>query len=63
MITDNGDQWNSRMNCQQFCRQFVTDGLGLDWPNEIEVGGDSIPVSIDIGPDPPSSTHEKKTKK
>ncbi|CAF2052345.1 unnamed protein product, partial [Rotaria magnacalcarata] len=25
--------WSSNMNCQNFARKFITEALGLNWPN------------------------------
>jgi hypothetical protein len=37
------------MNCQQFARLFIVEALGLDWPMDLQVEGDVLPISIDIG--------------
>jgi hypothetical protein len=50
MVAQNNSQerWTSTLNCQQFARDFVTQALGLRWPN-IEVAGDTLPLIIDLG--------------
>ncbi len=48
MLFNNEEKWISSVNCQQFVREFVLDALGLEWPNNINIAGDVLPVSIDI---------------
>ena len=49
MALTNEEQWNSSVNCQQFCRKFITDGLGLVWPVELDICGDFASMPIEIG--------------
>ena len=50
------------MNCQQFARLFLTEGLGLIWPEDIAVADDILPVVIDVSILCMSSTNKIKTK-
>ncbi|CAF1481371.1 unnamed protein product [Adineta ricciae] len=49
MVMRNGERWSSSVNCQQFSHHFVVDALGLEWPTNLDIAGDVLPVSIDIG--------------
>jgi hypothetical protein len=49
MLINDQEVWSSSINCQQFARRFVTETLGLKWPNGIQVTGDKLPISVDIG--------------
>ncbi len=48
MLTNDQEIWSSTINCQQFARRFVAETLGLKWPNDIQVTGDKLPISVDI---------------
>lgn len=48
MQTNYGQIWSSRINCQQFAQLFVIDGLDLNWPDNIDIDDDILPISIDI---------------
>ena len=50
------------MNCQQYSRLFLTDGLGLIWPEDMAVVGDILPVIIDVSILFISSTNKIKTR-
>lgn len=47
MLINDQPIWSSTMNCQQFARRFVIEGLGLNWPNDVQVADDTLPTSID----------------
>ncbi len=49
MLTQHDQICSSNMNCQQFARLFIVEALGLDWPMDLQVEGDVLPISIDIG--------------
>jgi hypothetical protein len=55
--------WSSRMNCQQFSRLFLVEGLGLIWPEDIVVASDIVPVAIDVTILYTSSKDKEKKKK
>jgi hypothetical protein len=63
MLVNNEEKWSSSVNCQQFARYFVLDGLGLDWPNNINIADDVLPMSIDIAILMISSTNKTKKKR
>ena len=48
MAAQYGRIWSSNMNCQKYAREFITEALGLDWPNDVSVAGDTIPTIIDL---------------
>jgi hypothetical protein len=54
---------SSTMNCQQFARLFLMEGLGLTWPEDIVVAGDILPVIIDVVVLYTSSKNKVKAKK
>jgi len=40
--------WSSAVNCQQYARLLIEFGLGLQWPDSVDVAGDVAPEIIDI---------------
>ena len=66
MAAQYGHIWSSNMNCQKYAREFITEALGLDWPNDVPVPGDTIPIIIDLSIfciSTHNSTKERKKKK
>jgi len=41
--------WSSLINCQQYARLFIEFGLGLKWPEDVDVTGDVAPEIVNIG--------------
>jgi len=44
---ENKERCTAVLNCQQFAGVFVTQALGLRWP-DIEVADDKLPLIIDL---------------
>ncbi len=59
---ENKERWTAVLNCKQFARVFVTQALGLRWP-DIEVAGDTLPLIIDLRTMYLSSKKNRKKKK
>ncbi len=49
MVMNSEERWSSSVNCQQFAHHFVVEALGLQWPINLDIAGDVLPLSIDIG--------------
>jgi hypothetical protein len=49
MVVNNEERWSSTVNCQKISHHFVVDALGLQWPSNLDIAGDVLPLSIDIG--------------
>ncbi len=49
MVPNDEERWSAVLNCQQFAYRFTLEALGLQWPNDINVAGDVLPTSIDVG--------------
>ncbi|CAF0774450.1 unnamed protein product [Didymodactylos carnosus] len=41
--------WSSVVNCQQYVRLLIEFGLGLQWPDDVDVTDDVAPEIVDIG--------------
>jgi hypothetical protein len=55
--------WSATMNCQKFAHKFITEVLGLNWPDNVQVAGDVIPVVIDAAIFCISTSNSTKKKK
>jgi hypothetical protein len=51
------------MNCQKYAREFITEALGLDWPDHVPVAGDEIPIIVDLSIFCMSTTNSTKNRK
>jgi hypothetical protein len=63
MVETYGLKWSANLNCQQFALRFIEEAIGLNWPNDVLVAGDKLPVMIDISVLNISSKNRKKRKK
>jgi hypothetical protein len=48
MATQYDQIWSFNMNCQKFAHEFITKALGLNWPNDVRMAGDTVPIMVDI---------------
>jgi hypothetical protein len=51
------------MNCQKFARTFINEAMGLDWPIDVPVASDDIPIIIDLSIFFMSTTNATKNRK
>jgi hypothetical protein len=63
MVHQHGLTWSADMNCQKFARTFINEAMGLDWPVDVPVAGDDIPVIIDVSIFWMSTTNATKSRK
>jgi len=46
-VASKGTKWNSDVNCQKFAKHVI-EKLGLDFPSDVIIAGDVVPVIIDV---------------
>ncbi len=63
MVHQHGLKWSSYMNCQKFARTFINEAMGLDWPIDVPVASDDIPIIIDLSIFFMSTTNATKNRK